>query len=86
VPRAAAAIHLTPEEENSLKQCLRSGTTEQRTAERARVILLAHQGRSTQQIAETLHTRPARVSKWRQRFAKHGLAGLIDSFRSGRPN
>ena len=85
MPKAAAIIHLTPAEENSLRQCLRSGTTEQRTVERARVILLAHEGRSTQQIAQTLHTRPARVSKWRQRFAQHGLAGLLDSFRSGRP-
>jgi transposase len=85
VPRAAVSIHLTPEEEERLKQCLRSGMTEQRTVDRARVILLAHEGHSTQQIAETLDTRPARVSKWRQRFAKHGLAGLLDSFRSGRP-
>lgn len=85
MPRAAAAIRLTPEEEKSLKQWLRSPTSEQRTVERARVILLAHEGRSTHEIAETLHTRPARVSKWRLRFAKHGLAGLLDSFRSGRP-
>jgi transposase len=85
VPRAAAVIHLTAEDEQRLKQCLRSGTTEQRMAERARVILLAHQGHSTQEIAATLHTRPARVSKWRQRFAQHGLSGLLDSFRSGRP-
>lgn len=85
MPRPAAVIHLTPEEEKSLVQCLRSGTTEQRRVERARVILLAHQGHTTQEIADTLHTRPARVSKWRQRFAKHGLAGLLDTFRSGRP-
>lgn len=85
MPRSAAVIHLTAEEENSLKQCLRSATTEQRAVERARVILLAHEGHSTHEIAAKLHTRPARVSKWRQRFAKHGLAGLLDSFRCGRP-
>jgi len=42
-------------------------------------------GKSFLDIAATLHTRPARVSKWRQRFAQHGLSGLLDSFRSGRP-
>lgn len=83
--RPAIVIHLTPQEEKALKQCLRSGTTEQRLAERARVILLAHQGHSTQAIAQALRTRPARISKWRQRFAKHRLAGLADNPRSGKP-
>ena len=68
-----------------LKQYLRSGTTEQRLVERARVVLLASQGQSTEEIARALHTRPARVSKWRQRFARHRLAGLDDSARSGKP-
>jgi transposase len=32
-----------------------------------------------------LHTRTARVSKWRQRFGAYGLAGLGDAERSGKP-
>ena len=83
--RPATAIRLTEDEEKALRQHLRSGTTEQRVVERARVILLASQGKSTEDIAETLHTRPARVSKWRQRFAKLRLLGLGDAFRSGKP-
>ena len=83
--RPAAVIRLSPEEQRALQQCVRSGTTEQRLVERARVILLASEGQSTEQIAQALHTRPARVSKWRQRFAKHRLAGLEDSARSGKP-
>jgi transposase len=85
MPRPAAVIRLTPQEQKTLKQYLRSGTTELRLVERARVILLAHQGQSTEAIARALNTRPARVSKWRQRFAKHRLAGLVDSARSGKP-
>jgi transposase len=85
MPRPAAVIRLTPQEEKALKQYLRSGTTEQRRVERARFILLAHQGQSTEAIARALNTRPARVSKWRQRFAKHRLAGLADGARSGKP-
>jgi transposase len=83
--RPAAIIQLTPEEERTLKQHLRSGTTEQRLVERARVILLASQGQSTEEIAQALETRAARVSKWRQRFAKDRLAGLNDAARSGKP-
>jgi transposase len=74
--KPAAVIRLTDEEEKTLKQYLRAGTAEQRWVERAQVVLLASQGQSTQQIAHSLHTRPARVSKWRQRFAKNRLAGL----------
>jgi transposase len=83
--RPATAIYLTDEEDRTLRQYLRAGTTEQRLAERARVILLASQGKTTEEIAEALHTRTARVSKWRRRFAKHRLAGLGDAFRSGKP-
>jgi transposase len=83
--RPAAIIRLSPEEDRILKQYLRSGTTERRLVERARVILLASQGQGTGEIAQALRTRPARVSKWRQRFAKHRLAGLDDAARSGKP-
>jgi hypothetical protein len=49
------------------------------------VILLAHQGKSNLEIAEQLKTRPARVSKWRQRFGERRLDGLRDADRKGRP-
>lgn len=83
--RQAAAVKLTEQEQKTLQQWLRAGTTERRMVERARIILLAHQGRATVQIAGDLQTRPARVSKWRQRFARHRLAGLQDQARTGKP-
>jgi transposase len=48
----------------------------ERLAERARIVLLAADGQTTMQIAHALHTRPARVSKWRTRFASGRLAAL----------
>jgi len=81
-----AAIQVTSEEEQTLRQWARAGTSEHRMVERAKVILLAHQGKSNLEIAEGLNTRPARVSKWRQRFAAHGLDGLQDADRTGRPS
>ena len=53
--------------------------------ERSRVILLASEGFSEREIARRLKTRLARVSKWRQRFGQHRLAGLDDLPRTGKP-
>ena len=80
-----AAIQLTSEEEQKLREWTRAGTSEHRMVERARVILLANQGKSNLEIAEHLKTRPARVSKWRQRFRAGRLEGLQDAERAGRP-
>jgi transposase len=53
--------------------------------ERAKVILLAYQGKSNLEIAKHLKTRPALVLKWRQPFAKGRIDGLRDADRKGRP-
>jgi transposase len=53
--------------------------------ERARIILLAAENKSTQEIARRLKTRSARVSKWRGRFAREGIKGLQDAARPGAP-
>lgn len=81
----ATPLVLSVEEEKSLQQWVRAGTSEQRLADRGRAILLAHQGRTNREIAKALRTRPARISKWRRRFARERLDGLKDGFRSGRP-
>jgi transposase len=81
-----AVVSLTPEEEQTLRRWARTGTSEHRLVERARVILLLNEGKTNLEIARQLNTRPARVSKWRQRFAKDRLDGLRDSERKGRPS
>jgi transposase len=83
--RPAAKIQLSEEEARTLQEWTRRGKSEQRLVERARIVLLASEGRSNQQIAAALHTRTARVSKWRQRFGVHRVAGLGDAERSGKP-
>jgi transposase len=82
----AKVIKLTDEERKTLFSWLHSGTTEYRLAERAKIILAAAQGQSTQGIAETLKTRRARVSKWRTRFQREGIKGLHDAPRKGAPS
>jgi hypothetical protein len=56
---------------------------EQRHAFRARLVLMAAEGRPTRSIARDLGTMPRTVSLWRIRFAEAGLAGLADQPRPG---
>jgi transposase len=78
-------IRLGEQEKQTLLSWTRSGSTEHRLVERARIILLAAENRSTQEIARRLKTRSARVSKWRGRFAREGIKGLQDAARPGAP-
>lgn len=52
---------------------------------RARVILLSADGETNQDIAGRVDLTPAIVGHWRRRWRDHGLAGLYDAPRSGRP-
>jgi transposase len=81
--KTATPIVLSETESETLRSWTRAGTSEQRMAERARIILAAAEGEGTNDIAGRLGTRPARVSKWRTRFARDRLAGLIDAPRPG---
>jgi transposase len=83
--RPAARIQLSADEESTLRAWTRQGTGEQRMVERAHIILLSHEGLSVEKIAARLHTRTARVSKWRQRFVEGRLNGLGDAARPGKP-
>jgi transposase len=44
--------------------------------QRARIVLLAAEGRQNKEIAETLGVMERTVGRWRTRFVKHGLAGI----------
>ena len=79
------AIALSEEERTVLESWVRSGTSEHRAAERARMILRLADGATNESVARELGTRAARVSKWRTRFAAERLVGLSDAPRSGKP-
>ncbi len=63
----------------------RAGTTEQRTALRAKIILRAAEGIANVAIAAELGISVPTVGLWRTRFKERGLAGLADGPRTGRP-
>jgi len=71
----AREVRLKPKERKVLEARCRAPTTPQRDVRRARIILLAAEGRSTRSIAEEVGVQPRIVSNWRRRFADHGLDG-----------
>lgn len=82
--RHAPSITLAPEERAALERLVRSPTSAQRDAKRARIVLLAATGYRNDQIQEALGVSKPVVSKWRQRFARSRLAGLRDASGRGR--
>ena len=79
----ATPIVLTEQERSDLEAMIRSPKTEHGIVERARIVLLAAEGRSTRSIAAELGSWPGRVSRWRVRFAADRLDGLHDLPRPG---
>lgn len=83
--RVAPKVVLTPEQQQLLKQWARSRSLPARQVERARVVLLAGEGRQDIDIAAELSITNQKASRWRRRFLAAGLAGLPkDAPRPGR--
>jgi len=62
-----------------------SNTARGRLRLRARIVLLAAQGRTNRDIAVTLRTDEHTVARWRKRFAARGLVGVErEAHRAGR--
>ena len=80
----ACEIHITEEERKQLESWVRNGSTEQRIAQRARIVLESAAGKASKEIALMMKLRAATVSKWRTRFYRAGLSGLNDTPRPGR--
>jgi transposase len=72
----AREVRLRPKVRKVLEARCRAPSTPQRDVKRARIVLLSAEGRSTRSIGKEVGVQPRIVSKWRHRFADHGLAGL----------
>lgn len=81
----AKALRVDEIQEKRLKLLERSGQTPQKIAFRARLILMATQGKSNNSIAVELKTSRPTVILWRNRFETLGLEGILkDAPRPGR--
>ncbi len=84
--RAAVEIVLTKEQRKDLTQLVGSKLTSVRLAQRARIVLLAADGWRNKDIADELGVGRVQVSRWRDRYAESGLAGIERDLPRGAPN
>src|ERR1700680_51182 len=85
MPRVALPLNLDVQTRKTLDKFVASPSTPQSLALRSRIVLAAADGSNNQEIAAALKIPPVTVGKWRQSFAVHGIKGLRDAPRSGRP-
>jgi transposase len=78
-------LELTAEQRLELEARARRYTLPYRDVVRAKIVLMAAEGLANDEIADRLDTRREIVSKWRKRFFEHGIAGLDERPRGGRP-
>ena len=86
MPRSSPyTILLAPGERARLELWARKYTSPYYQVIRAKIVLLAAEGRSNKEIAHHLDVPRQIVSKWRKRFYQQRLSGLEDQPRTGRP-
>ena len=83
----ASAVKLAPELRGQLEALVRARSTPQALVFRCRIVLCAAQADqpTNQEVAAQLGCNRHTIGQWRERFVAHGLAGLQDAPRSGRP-
>ena len=83
--RVAPAVVIDSSQKAILEQWARSRSLPARQVERAKVVLLAAEGKTDLEIADRLRIGNHKVARWRKRFLKLGSAGLEkDASRRGR--
>lgn len=83
--RRLKELVLSDDERMKLEQWARRPKTSQRLALRSRIVLECAAGSSNVKVAETLKITMPTVGKWRSRFLRDRLEGLVDEPRPGAP-
>jgi transposase len=84
--RPKATLTVTDEQRVQLLRGARAATSTQAFALRCRIVLAcADPDAANSRIAEELGVSMPTIAKWRKRFITHGMAGLADEPRVGRP-
>ncbi len=78
MPRKIYIVDLTKEERPYLLDYIKSGKHSARKLNRARILLLADEGKTDSEISKALHTGTATVQRTRQRFVEGNLDGALN--------
>ena len=83
--RIAPAIALDEAQRVQLTVYARGRKVPLRLSQRAKIVLLAADGKQNKEIAQLLATTPAAAARWRARFLQQGVVGIeTDAPRPGR--
>ena len=83
--RVAVEITLDKEDQGKLEKIVRSSLSPVRLVQRAQIVLMASEGMRNQDIAKALGIGRVKVSRWRNRYAQSGLAGIERDLPRGAP-
>jgi transposase len=83
--RVAAKVTCSDQDRAELERLSASRTEQARKVERAKIVLGCIAGDRNDSIAERMGLQANTVATWRKRFLAHGVAGLEDRPRSGKP-
>src|SRR6516162_4835262 len=83
--RPTPPVVLTAEERQTLEQWARRPTTAQGLAQRARLVLACASSKTNGEIAAAAGVTRQTVGRWRHRFVRKRLPGLLDEPRPGAP-
>jgi transposase len=82
---SAVSIELTEAERAQLESWARRRKSAQGLATRCRIVLACAEGQTNTGVAERLGVSRPMVTRWRNRFARERLDGLLDEPRPGQP-
>jgi transposase len=83
--RPTAPLILSADEQDYLERQVRRRRVARSMSERCRIILRCAEGISSKVVAAELGVHEHTVGKWRRRFLKDRVEGLLDEARPGRP-
>jgi transposase len=81
MPNKIYIVELTDDERSYLLAFIKSGVQSARKLNRARILLLADEGKTDGEIAAALHTGVATVQRTRQRFVEGNIDGALNEKR-----